>query len=57
MSKQLKLSASVSLMAMLSFIVAANLVMADDLGLATAHIGALADVYASAIKGDLLSLL
>ena len=57
MSKQLKLSASISLLAMLGLVLAASPASADELGLATAQIDALASVCTSVVKGDLLPLL
>jgi hypothetical protein len=57
MSKQLKLSASVSLLAMLGLILAASPASAGDLGLAKAQVNALASACTSVVKGDLLPLL
>jgi hypothetical protein len=57
MSKQLKLSASLSVLAMLGFALAAGPAAADDLGLSSAGLHAFASACTSAVIGDLLPAL
>jgi hypothetical protein len=57
MSKQLKLSASLSVLAMLGAILAAGPAAADDLSLGTAPLQAIASACTSSALGDLLPAL
>lgn len=56
MSKQLKLSASLSVLAMLGLALAASPAAASELGMGTSPLHALASACSSALSGDLLPL-
>jgi hypothetical protein len=57
MSKQLMVSASLSVLAMLGLVAAAGPAAADELGLGNAQLHAVASACSSAISSDLLPAL
>ncbi len=57
MSKQLALSASLSVLAMLGLVMASTPAAADELGVGTARLQAFASACTSVISGDLMPLL